>query len=340
MSTEEVLKRLLVTIKAIGKSLDLWQALTCGGTFVGGFFSLSDLSKIKGKLGVDDFRGYVKDLHGRITLDDDFKVAFAFVLDEVESRSKLQTFLEREWKNAGESIFEYGFDGEKLDDFRSTAGTDVLKKINADLLGLFIELDKTLHFLSLSDALHAIIPYRYKSVEENRDELLKLVKKPNFKRQMEKVRAFVSMEMQRQEAEMRRRKERAGDQEPAPRPEDGASLQTDGEASTGKSGGKAKGRPKKPFSDFIVNDPDGKRLNAMHAVMEGKMGRDVALVVVACMDMGWIINNPSFASMEKEFGKIGSRQGVTKYKYDKTWFDDAELERMKINLVEAEKGNG
>lgn len=237
MSTEEVLKKLLVMIRAIDKSLDLWQALTCGGTYAGGFSSLSDLYKIKEKLGVSDFRGYVKTLHGHITLDDDFMVSFALALDEMESRSKLQTFLEKEWKNAGESIFEYGFDGEKLDDFRRTGETDVLKDLNGDLLGLFIELDKTLCFLSLSDTLHAIIPYRYKSIEENWDDLIKLVKKPTFKRQMEKVRAFVNMEMQRQETEMKRWKERAGGQSQNHGQEDGASLQTDGEASTGEDGG-------------------------------------------------------------------------------------------------------
>lgn len=75
---------------------------------------------------------------------------------------------------------------------------------------------------------------------------------------------------------------------------------------------RSKGRPKKTLKDRMINDADGSKLQKIHKVMDGKTGRDAALIILACIKMGWMLM-PTFPVVEKEFGNIGSRQGFNKY---------------------------
>lgn len=73
-----------------------------------------------------------------------------------------------------------------------------------------------------------------------------------------------------------------------------------------------KGRPKETFKDKMVDDADGCKLQRIHEVMRGKMGKGAALIIVACIKKGWI-HSPTFTQVEREFGDIGTQQGFTKY---------------------------
>lgn len=75
---------------------------------------------------------------------------------------------------------------------------------------------------------------------------------------------------------------------------------------------KGKGRPPKKLKDRMINDADGSKLQKIHKVMDGKTGRDAALIILACIKMGWMLK-PTFPEVKKEFGNIGSRQGFNKY---------------------------
>ena len=72
------------------------------------------------------------------------------------------------------------------------------------------------------------------------------------------------------------------------------------------------GRPKETLKDRMVDDADGRKLEKVREVMNGKKGKDAALIVLACMKKGWM-QKPTFTQVEKEFGDIGTQQGFTKY---------------------------
>lgn len=75
---------------------------------------------------------------------------------------------------------------------------------------------------------------------------------------------------------------------------------------------RGKGRPKKRFSDCIIDDTDGSKLEKIHAKMKGKYGKDAALIILACIAKGWI-TKPTHSQVSKEFGNVGSQQIFSKY---------------------------
>ena len=90
---------------------------------------------------------------------------------------------------------------------------------------------------------------------------------------------------------------------------------------------RGKGRPKGSFKDRLVDDADGKKLERLHQVMKGKMGKDAALTMTAAMGRGWI-NKPTYQEVKDEFGDIGSKQGFSNYfgkmeRYTKEEFEGA-----------------
>lgn len=87
---------------------------------------------------------------------------------------------------------------------------------------------------------------------------------------------------------------------------------------------RSKGRPKETLKDKMVNDADGSKLQKLHAVMDGKKGKDAALIVIACIKKGWM-QKPTFTQVTEEFGDIGTQQGFTKYLYE-NWFTKDEIE--------------
>lgn len=87
---------------------------------------------------------------------------------------------------------------------------------------------------------------------------------------------------------------------------------------------RGKGRPKETLKEKMINDADGSKLQKVHTVMNGKKGKDAALIVLACIKKGWM-PKPTFTQVAEEFGDIGTQQGFTKYLYEK-WFTKDEIE--------------
>lgn len=87
---------------------------------------------------------------------------------------------------------------------------------------------------------------------------------------------------------------------------------------------KRKGRPKKCFKDYMINDPDGSKLQKIHALMDGQKGKGAALIILACIKIGWI-TRPTHKVVADEFGDIGVQQGFTRYLKDSMFTED-ELE--------------
>lgn len=75
---------------------------------------------------------------------------------------------------------------------------------------------------------------------------------------------------------------------------------------------RGKGRPKETLKEKMINDADRSKLQKVHTVMNGKKGKDAALIVLACMKKGWM-QKPTFTQVAEEFGDIGVQQGFTKY---------------------------
>lgn len=75
---------------------------------------------------------------------------------------------------------------------------------------------------------------------------------------------------------------------------------------------RGKGRPKETLKDRMINDADGSKLQKIHKVMDGKKGKDVALIILACMQIGWMLK-PTSTQVKEEFGDIGALQGFNDY---------------------------
>lgn len=75
---------------------------------------------------------------------------------------------------------------------------------------------------------------------------------------------------------------------------------------------RGKGRPKKSFKDLVINDPDGSKLQKIHALMKGQKSKGAGLIMLACIKKGWI-SKPTYAQVTDEFGDIGTQQGFTPY---------------------------
>lgn len=87
------------------------------------------------------------------------------------------------------------------------------------------------------------------------------------------------------------------------------------------------GRIKREFKYLIKNDYDGKKLEKIHSLLDGKKGKIVSLTMLACLKKGWITCLPNHTQVSEEFGYIGFKTTYYKYlkeeKYDKTDIDVA-----------------
>lgn len=91
-----------------------------------------------------------------------------------------------------------------------------------------------------------------------------------------------------------------------------------------------KGRPSGTLKEKMIDDEDGSKLEKLHKLIEGKKGRDAALVILACMEKGWM-TRPTFTQVKEELGVVGSQQAFNKY-LDRHRFTSEELEGMMQNL--------
>ena len=74
---------------------------------------------------------------------------------------------------------------------------------------------------------------------------------------------------------------------------------------------RGRGRQKESFADKMI-DGNKEKLDNIHKLMNGKKGKDAALIISACIIKGWI-TKPTYTQVKEEFGDIGTQQGFTKY---------------------------
>lgn len=75
---------------------------------------------------------------------------------------------------------------------------------------------------------------------------------------------------------------------------------------------RGKGRPKETLKEKMINDADGGKLQKIHTKMDGKKGKDAALIILACIKKGWMLK-PTYTQVKNEFGDIGSKSGYNTY---------------------------
>lgn len=85
-----------------------------------------------------------------------------------------------------------------------------------------------------------------------------------------------------------------------------------------------RGRPNGTFKDKMICDTDGSRLHKIHNAINGRTGKDVSLIILACIKKGWI-TKPTYTQVKNEFGDIGSKTGYNRYLSEKM-FSREELE--------------
>lgn len=95
--------------------------------------------------------------------------------------------------------------------------------------------------------------------------------------------------------------------------EDAPTLKNATESHRNAPQSKKRGRPKQSsFADIIIKGDKEKLLSVLHDLIKGRKGKNVALIMKACFDMGYILK-PSSGLVEKEFGDIGDKSGYDKY---------------------------
>lgn len=76
-----------------------------------------------------------------------------------------------------------------------------------------------------------------------------------------------------------------------------------------QNGSTKRGRSSKPFKEYLQN---GDKLHALYSVMDGKTGKEAALVMKVAIQIGWI-TKPTFKAVADEFGDIGNRSNYNKF---------------------------
>ena len=92
-----------------------------------------------------------------------------------------------------------------------------------------------------------------------------------------------------------------------------------------------RGRPTKPIASNMIDDANGCKLQRIHVVMNGKKGKEAALVILACIEKGWM-HKPTYTQVVNEFGDIGTQQGFTSY-LNKDKFSEEERDGAINSLV-------
>ena len=76
----------------------------------------------------------------------------------------------------------------------------------------------------------------------------------------------------------------------------------------------AAGRPQhKSFADIVVSSHRQERLDHIHSIMAGRRGKEAAFVMQTAHQICWLLERPSFESVEKEFGSVGAKSNFYKY---------------------------
>lgn len=91
-----------------------------------------------------------------------------------------------------------------------------------------------------------------------------------------------------------------------------------------------RGRKVMPFTDCLLDPDKTQHLKKLHSLIDGRKGKNVALVIKASMQLGWLLSKPTFTQLQNEFGDIGNVSGYNhqmNLQPDKT-----ELEGIKVAL--------
>ncbi len=91
-----------------------------------------------------------------------------------------------------------------------------------------------------------------------------------------------------------------------------------------------RGRQRKLFTDYVVGDKQ-KHLEALKKAMNGKKGKEAALIIRVAINRG-LITKPTFQAVTDCFGDIGSRSGYNKYMNDIYKYTSDELTGAKAQL--------
>lgn len=94
---------------------------------------------------------------------------------------------------------------------------------------------------------------------------------------------------------------------------------------------KTKGRPTRDLKSCMLCDNPEAMLSKLHNMIDGKQGKDVALIIKACIRAG-VMTRPTFSQVQEEFGDIGCRQGYTNYMNDKLTFPLEEVNTI-VRLI-------
>ena len=94
---------------------------------------------------------------------------------------------------------------------------------------------------------------------------------------------------------------------------------------------KTKSKPTGSIKEKMIDDATGEKLQKLHEVMKNKKGKDVSLIILAAIDLGWM-TKPTATQVKKEFGDIGSQQNFSAY-LNKEKFNKEEIEGMKNCLT-------
>lgn len=98
---------------------------------------------------------------------------------------------------------------------------------------------------------------------------------------------------------------------------------------------KKKGRPRSQGlqSCFATTVDAVACIERLRPLVQGRRGREVALVVKASAALGWFDRTPNFAQLTAAFGDLGNRKGFAE-QMQRGFFSDSEIEGMKKKLLE------
>lgn len=96
---------------------------------------------------------------------------------------------------------------------------------------------------------------------------------------------------------------------------------------------KKRGRRSVPFEDNIIGDDEkkGALIKTLHALIDGRKGREVALIIYTCVARG-LLHKPTFKQVEVAFGFIGDKSGYNRYMSNPKNFSNEEIEGMSHNF--------
>ena len=94
---------------------------------------------------------------------------------------------------------------------------------------------------------------------------------------------------------------------------------------------RGKGRPKETLKDKMIDDANGEKLKMLHTKLDGKKGKDVSLIMLAAIKIGWL-TKPTYTQVKNEFKDIGCKTGYNKY-LNENMFTKEEIEGAINSLI-------